>query len=553
MRITTHMTLENTEKFAAQFSRAWMDDCPFFLLIGTLAGAAAVRAAKQLHSDRERGLLVVEPVLSMLYAASFFHDLSSLISSTQIFWVTGPDVPKEIRRTVRERLLFAFSRCEVLIPPGEDAKNHSPYSQLAELTQSEQRIAAGLWTKEYLVFSSQRVPSQNTFRRVGSFVPRTQASWLLRVSVEAVTSGMRQASLDVTIVPEDAEAYQPPVKPLVDLMEANPDFLFSVNTPIRFMMQAPVWDAMRIPQVVWYVDIPDYWYRLGHWRSGTPPPSDVLLCYDRGDVDTVHSWGARHVAYLPTAADFIQPAEPQERFACDISFIASVFDQRNQYAGWPTPLKEYCDRLIEQIHQSYSEKRLRPPFFDGLFTEEALPGRSEIDLYALSKYIYLEVNNRLRLDAVRRLSDFDLIIYGPPYWQTLLGEKDAKRCYRGMIEYSTSARVMASSRVNLNVTSIQTGCSLGTRCFNVISQRGCLVTEWIEGLDHLFEPGEGVVYHHGLDELTEVIQRCLSDPVEREEIVERGRERVLREHTFKHRAQQIVAYLQDHKDSFFDE
>ncbi|MFH1740467.1 MAG: glycosyltransferase, partial [bacterium] len=289
------------------------------------------------------------------------------------------------------------------------------------------------------------------------------------------------------------------------------------------------------------------------WRLGTPQPSDVLLCYDRDDLDTVRSWGANHVVYLPTAADLIDPVEPRDEFACDISFIGSVFDQRETYAGWSTPLKEVADRLIEQVYSSYPEKRLRPPDFDGLLTDEALPRGSEVNLLDLSKYIYLEVNNRLRLDAIRRLSIYDLRVYGQPYWQVLLGEKDAQRCYRGMIEYSSSASVMASSRINLNLTSLQTGCSLGTRCFNIIAQRGCLVTEWIEGLDHLFESGEGVVYYHGLDELTEAVERCLSDPGEREEIVQRGRERILREHTFRHRAETIHSYLLNQRESFFDE
>lgn len=552
--LSAHVTPENIAKFLDQAAGTLQRGCNFFVLVGSLAGGAAVALVRQLQQYPQCGVLLVEPTLSMLYAATFFHDLSSVISSRQVFCETGPDVLQDTVKTINEQRLFGFSNCVYLIPPGEASTRSPAHTELVPLIRIEQTASAGRWFQACKDYGARRITSANTFRRGVAYVTRTKETWLFRVTLEALVRGMREYSLDITTISLDADGYQPPLMPCVDLLDAAPDFLVSVNVPVRFFLPPAALDALHIPQVVWYVDNPIFWHRVGsQWSLGTPRPSDILMCYDRGDVATVRSWGARHVLYLPSAADFVERAPPREDLACEVSFIGSVFDQRDVYARWSPALQEFADRLIGQVYSSYPETPLRPPDFGGLLADDAFPAGATVDRRALVRYVYLEVNNRLRLDAVRRLLRFDLHVYGQPYWQVLLGEKDARRCYRGMIDYHVGPQAMVSSRVNLNVTSIQAHCALGTRCFNIIAQRGCLLTGWVDGIDHLFEPGEGVLYYRRFEELPELVERCLADPAERAKIVERGRARVLREHTFKHRAGQILSYLLANRSSFLDE
>ncbi len=551
-KLSVRVTPDTIKEFIRQADESSQGQPKFVILVGSLAGWAVVSLAKQIERDQQKGWLIVEPVPSLLYAATFFYDLSSLISSGNVFWAAGPDVQGEIDFLLKDKNLFGVGDCALLVPHGEDPTVVPSYHELVRRIEQEQKDLLIRWVRDCLVGIGRRVPSENSFRQMVAYTPRTDAAWLLRVSVEALMKGMTQCGVNTRSVPADIQGYQPPIQPFVDLVTADPDFLLNVNLSMDFYMRTPLWEKMRIPKILWYVDIPDYWRRVGDWNLPELTGGNMILCYDQEDIDTVKSWGAQHVLYLPWAADFLEPATPRENLMCDVSFIGSVFDQRRQYDSFSPQLKEFVDRTIEKVYSTYSEQRLRPPHFGGLVSSETLPETEKHLLLDVSRYIYLEVNNRLRVDAVRRLLRFNLHLYGQPHWKELLGEKNAEKCFRGNIDYSASAQVMASSRVNLNVTSIQTRSALGPRCFNIAAQRGCLVTEWAEGLDHLFQPGEGVVYYHKVEDLPDIIERCLTDSPMRSEVVERGRERILREHTFRHRAETILAYLHSHRDSFFN-
>jgi len=550
-RLSVRVTPENIRSFLDQVEQGHWGKRQFLILVGSLAGGAAATLARQIQHDQQKGLIIVEPVLPLLYAATVLYDLASLISSGNIFWAAGPDPQDEIRRLIIEKNLYGVGNSILLVPPGEDSSVISAHRNLAQWIQKEQENRMLCWIQDGLISISRRGLSRNTFQRAVAYVPRTDAKWLLRVSVEALMKGLTECSVTATAIPADIQGYQSPIRPFADMIAAEPDFLLSVNVPLHFYLPTPLWPHIRIPKLLWYVDIPDYWRQLGNWSLGDLTSSDVVMCYDRDDLQTIQSWGARHAIYLPTAADFLELAMLRPELCCEVSLIASVFDQRAQSAQWSPVLREFVDRTIEQVLASYPAQRLRPPQFGGLLSPDTLPRGTAIDLISLSRYLYLEVNNRRRAEAVRRLLPFDLHIYGQHYWVDLLGEQDARRCYKGQIKYEDSASAMASARVNLNVTSIQTGCSLGTRCFNVIAQRGCLVTEWVEGLDHLFAPGKGVVYYRESDELPDVVQACLSDSDQRNEIVERGRDSVLQKHTFRHRAEAILSYLSQNWDAFF--
>ncbi|HOE12029.1 MAG TPA: glycosyltransferase [bacterium] len=552
-KLRVRVTPDTFKEFVRQVDESAQGQSKFIILVGTLAGWAVASLAKKIEQDQQKGWLIVEPVPALLYAASFFYDLSSLILSGNVFWAVGPDTHSEIDRLLMEKKLFGVGDCTLLVPHGEDAGVVPGYHELARWIEQEQKDLLVRWIRECLVGIARRVPSENPFQKMASYVPRNEASWLLRVSVESVIRGMTQCGVKTLSIPADIQGYQPPIRPFVDLMTAEPDFLLNVNLPMDFHMRTPLWEKMRIPKILWYVDIPDYWRQIGDWTLRDPTSWDILICYDREHIDTVKSWGAQHALYVPWAADFLEPAPPREDLMCEVSFVGSVFDQRRQYDSFSPQLREFVDRTIEEVYSTYSEKHLRPPYFDGLVSAETLPKGTPCSLLDVSRYIYLEVNNRLRVDAIRQLLHFNLHLYGQPFWKELLGEKDSEKCYRGKIDYDASVRVMSSSQVNLSVTSIQTRSSLGARCFNIVAQRGCLVTEWADGLDHLLEPGEGVLYYHGVKELPDIVERCLADSQMRAEVVERGRDRVLREHTFRHRAETILGYLHCHRDIFLSE
>ncbi|MDX6664215.1 MAG: spore maturation protein CgeB [Solirubrobacteraceae bacterium] len=81
------------------------------------------------------------------------------------------------------------------------------------------------------------------------------------------------------------------------------------------------------------------------------------------------------------------------------------------------------------------------------------------------------------------------------------------------------------------------------RTFEVPGCGGFLLTSDVPGLDAYFEPGREIVTFGDIDELTELITYYLEHEDERAEIARAGHARVLAEHTYERRFEDIFARL----------
>jgi spore maturation protein CgeB len=72
--------------------------------------------------------------------------------------------------------------------------------------------------------------------------------------------------------------------------------------------------------------------------------------------------------------------------------------------------------------------------------------------------------------------------------------------------------------------------------FEVTGMGTCLVTDWKENLEDLFEPDQEVVAFKSVDEAVDKITFLRENPVEIEKIAQAGMRRTLRDHTYNHRA-----------------
>ena len=103
----------------------------------------------------------------------------------------------------------------------------------------------------------------------------------------------------------------------------------------------------------------------------------------------------------------------------------------------------------------------------------------------------------------------------------------------------------SSSRFTLNITRegmARTGYCPSGRFFEAAACGTPIISDWFEGLDHFFTPGEEILLAND----TKDVVRALATPESRaEKIAERARERTLYEHTGERRAQELLAYLEE--------
>lgn len=104
------------------------------------------------------------------------------------------------------------------------------------------------------------------------------------------------------------------------------------------------------------------------------------------------------------------------------------------------------------------------------------------------------------------------------------------------------ANVCNASKICLNIHS-QGGAGTNMRAFEVTGCGGFLLCEFREALPELFKTGEEIVCFKDGDELREMVEYYLFHPEEREHIARRGQARAYKEHTYKHRMEEMLSLI----------
>jgi spore maturation protein CgeB len=87
--------------------------------------------------------------------------------------------------------------------------------------------------------------------------------------------------------------------------------------------------------------------------------------------------------------------------------------------------------------------------------------------------------------------------------------------------------------------------AVNQRVFDVPACGAFLLTDYQESLDELFEIGKELVVYRHKDEIPEIVRYYLKNPEQRKTIAMKGRQRVLKEHTYKHRLNELINYMKD--------
>ncbi len=81
------------------------------------------------------------------------------------------------------------------------------------------------------------------------------------------------------------------------------------------------------------------------------------------------------------------------------------------------------------------------------------------------------------------------------------------------------------------------------RLFEATGVGTCLLTDNKQNISELFEPENEIVTYNNGEELTEKLRWLSDNPQKLEQIAKNGQKRTLRQHTYKHRAEQLDEFL----------
>lgn len=113
----------------------------------------------------------------------------------------------------------------------------------------------------------------------------------------------------------------------------------------------------------------------------------------------------------------------------------------------------------------------------------------------------------------------------------------------GDVPYSAFREFCCKSKINLNITRwsfTNVYASATARPFELAAYGACIVSQPYNGIEEWFKIGKELIVVNSEDEAVETYEWLLSSEEERLKIGERARQRILKEHTYRHRAKTVL-------------
>jgi spore maturation protein CgeB len=111
------------------------------------------------------------------------------------------------------------------------------------------------------------------------------------------------------------------------------------------------------------------------------------------------------------------------------------------------------------------------------------------------------------------------------------------------VPFNVFPQAISAARINLCITRRSHAtvyASSSSRPFELASCAAAIVANPYEGIERWFEPGSELLVVHDAAEAVAAYRDLLEDPAQAEELGRRARERVLDEHTYRHRARRLL-------------
>lgn len=119
-----------------------------------------------------------------------------------------------------------------------------------------------------------------------------------------------------------------------------------------------------------------------------------------------------------------------------------------------------------------------------------------------------------------------------------------KDSYKGFLETEKDiAHVYAGAKIVLNITMEQGLSSMNYRVLETLGSGGFLLTDYKQDISDYFQQDEDMVFYKDNKDLLEKIPKYLENDKLRAKIAQNGKNKIMKYHTFKQRAEEIIKIL----------
>ncbi len=151
---------------------------------------------------------------------------------------------------------------------------------------------------------------------------------------------------------------------------------------------------------------------------------------------------------------------------------------------------------------------------------------------------------RRLVDSARRWADGRFIVAGPGYPDEVAWPPNVERVQH--LPPAKHRRFYNAQRFTLNVTRtemLRVGFAPSVRLFEAAACGTPIISDYWEGLETIFEPGQEILITNGADDTIAYV--CEMPEDDRRAVGRRARQKVLSAHTAAHRARELEAHLEE--------
>jgi len=323
------------------------------------------------------------------------------------------------------------------------------------------------------------------------------------------------------------------------LVTFKPDFILTANLSGMDVdgVLARFYADLEIPHATWFVDEP-----RSILMESKSYASDyaVAFTWERAYLPYLERAGFAAAVHLPLAADTsLFDSEPASTWSRGATFVGSSmthFSKRelNRLAQWPELEKAVRDALdCGRVTRERFGEGLGAILDESILNAVDEHGRRQAELVC-----FIEGTRRLRHGFATQLAGDGVEVYGDDGWQAV------GIAFEPSVDYADGLpELYRSSKVNLNITSIQMPTAVNQRVFDCPVAGGFLLTDTQADLESLFDAPRETARYSGVDEARDLIRYYSTHDAERVAITRRARERILAEHTYENRLRTIENQL----------
>jgi spore maturation protein CgeB len=468
---------------------------------------------------------------AQIFKTAFYHtDLADILDRPGLYPIIGRSQNQALRQAGRIQVKHDLARIRLLEHPASIRLDPDYYLPLARKFKNAAR--AGL--REKLVFPRLKKEKVN--------ILLLDSGYYLVREIEAGVRHLGHSIKRVVLPDRDFGSERALKDFLRDAAEFKPDFVLAVNhlgLDTRGVLTGLL-ASMNLPLASWFVDSPRLILQA---EAGGHTDYCSIFLWDKDYLNEVKGLGYKNVHFLPLGTDqrLFRPPVPKPSWECKVGFVG------DSMVG---PVKKYIDRLglpadylpmVEQAARLFLEVPDQSPqrvmVRAGLISKEGLWDREKLmDLEGLVTWWATMIYRR---DIMKEMACFHPTVVGDQGWRGVF-EPGSFDLRPQMDYYRELPGFYPVCRVNLNITSQQMKTGLNQRVFDVPAAGAFVLTDYRRQLEDLFEPGREMVFYGDPEEARDLVRYFLKHETERQALAEKGRQRVLAEHTYGHRLNSLI-------------